>query len=1086
MASASASALAIGFAGVVPAYAVNECGVFGAGSTVNCTAPSYPTGIAYVVDNLTLNVGPTVIGTTGTPRVGVGAQNWGAGAGATTTTTVGTVSIVTTGDYGFGISSLTSGSGDAVATTSAGTSIVTNGDGGAAGIRAGATGTGNALGTNNVTTGSGFVGGDPTMPSGNHGLWVSANGGNATARNTGSITTNGTFGWGVFSATSGNGNGPYSTAIYSNTNNVASGGTQFGASIATAEAGSVITTTGSPYGIGIFATVDGWGNATATNNGTFTSSGGQSSGVVARVLYGAGDAWAQNNGSIVTTGPASPGVLAAVDQGADGDSTAVNTGNVATSGDSSSGIHAYSTGGNVFIRNSGNLTATGADSNGILMDDVATGGIYDIDVTGGTVSGGTGIGAGIRVTAVTGDVGTIDISAGATITATSGVAIVEGAGAITITSAGIINGDISTNDGNDTLYLLGGSVMTSSAINMGTGSDIVQVNAGSNITGVELFDGGDDVSIADGWIDSLSFIGQNYATNGANLINWETLTVAGGQLTILDGAITVGSDPGYGLLLTGGASLEALDALAITGNLDIGTGSTFIGTGGGAGVYSVSGNVANAGLINLQDGAVGDVFSVGGNYIGSGGRLLVDTYLGTDGSASDRLIVAGDTSGTTSLVVTNAGGPGAATLSDGILVVQVDGASNGVFQLVGDYVIQGQQAVIGGAFAYTLGKNGVVDPTDGDWYLRSQLQPVTPVDPSVPPVTPGMPVAPPGPLYQPGVPLYESYPQALLALNGLPTLQQRVGNRYWNEPAVASASVISKNGPSKNGGATNASLIEENAFWGRIEGTHTEIESDRSTSATDYSQNIWKLQAGLDGKVLENDSGKLIAGINGQYGRVTQDVTSFYGTGEISTEGYGIGATLTWYGFNGFYVDAQASATWYDSDLDSDWIGQLTDGNDGFGYAFSAEAGKRFDIGAKWTLTPQAQLVYSNVDFDTFTDPYGAIVSLDSADSLIGRLGLAAEYKDTWTSAKGDVRRLAAYGIGNLYYEFLDGTQVDVSQTGFVNEKDAVWGGIGLGGSYNWADDRFSLYGEALVASSLENFGDSYSYGGTIGLRMRW
>ncbi|MBB4402820.1 hypothetical protein GGD52_003890 [Agrobacterium tumefaciens] len=36
------------------------------------------------------------------------------------------------------------------------------------------------------------------------------------------------------------------------------------------------------------------------------------------------------------------------------------------------------------------------------------------------------------------------------------------------------------------------------------------------------------------------------------------------------------------------------------------------------------------------------------------------------------------------------------------------------------------------------------------------------------------------PLCQAGVPTYEAYPRALLGLNSLPTLQQRVGNRFWD------------------------------------------------------------------------------------------------------------------------------------------------------------------------------------------------------------------------------------------------------------------------------------------------------------------
>lgn len=116
--------------------------------------------------------------------------------------------------------------------------------------------------------------------------------------------------------------------------------------------------------------------------------------------------------------------------------------------------------------------------------------------------------------------------------------------------------------------------------------------------------------------------------------------------------------------------------------------------------------------------------------------------------------------------VVNLGGTGAPT-TDGIKIVDVGGASNGTFSLQGNYVFQGQQAVIADAYAYTLQKNGVTTPADGDWYLRSAL-----INPP--------PSAPAGPLYQPGVPLYENYAQVLLGMNSLPTMQQRVGDRYWD------------------------------------------------------------------------------------------------------------------------------------------------------------------------------------------------------------------------------------------------------------------------------------------------------------------
>ena len=38
----------------------------------------------------------------------------------------------------------------------------------------------------------------------------------------------------------------------------------------------------------------------------------------------------------------------------------------------------------------------------------------------------------------------------------------------------------------------------------------------------------------------------------------------------------------------------------------------------------------------------------------------------------------------------------------------------------------------------------------------------------------------------------------------------------------------------------------------------------------------------------------------------------------------------------------------------------------------------------------------------------------------------------------------------------------------------------------NWADDRYSVYGEALARTSLEDFGDSNVISGKLGFRVKW
>ena len=474
--------------------------------------------------------------------------------------------------------------------------------------------------------------------------------------------------------------------------------------------------------------------------------------------------------------------------------------------------------------------------------------------------------------------------------------------------------------------------------------------------------------------------------------------------------------------------------------------------------------LSNAGLVSLG-GAPGTTLTVTGDYAGAGGTLRLNTHLGGDASPTDRLVVEGGTSGGTTLAVVNRGGIGAPTV-EGIKVIDVAGASNGTFTLAGDYMLMGSPTIIAGAYGYQLHKGGVSTPGDGDWYLRSTLLP-----------TPPEPPQPPKPIYQPGVPLYEVYAQVLSQLNGLPTLQQRVGNRTWSggETTVS---------PAGEGWAA----FDRQGLWGRIEGAHNRFSPATSTSGTSFTSNLWRAQIGLDGRLIEANSGSLLAGVTAHYGEISAQVASLFGNGWIRSQGYGFGGTLTWYGQNGFYVDAQAQLTWFDSKLTSDTLSRVMNPgrNGGFGYALGLEAGRRFAIAPQLSLTPQVQLIYSAVRFDRFTDPFGAQVSLNRGESLRSRFGLSVDFEQSWRDAAGDVARSRVYGIANLTYEFLGGMRTDVSGAKLISAGERLMGGIGVGGTYSWGNGRYALYGEGTVDTSLNRFGDSYSIRGTVGLRYTW
>ncbi|MBB3594213.1 outer membrane autotransporter protein [Rhizobium sp. BK529] len=618
--------------------------------------------------------------------------------------------------------------------------------------------------------------------------------------------------------------------------------------------------------------------------------------------------------------------------------------------------------------------------------------------------------------------------------------------------------------GSSTLVKADLGTLVLSGLNTYTGGTSVQGGTLQVSADANFGDAAGGITLDGGTLHSTSSFESN---RGVTLASTGTFLTDAGTVLTLNGNLNGAggfAKTGTGTLLLNGTSSYGGATTVTEGTLQAGSAGAFspssafsVGADGTlnlAGFDQTVASLTNAGTA-MMSGRPGTTLTVTGNYEGAGGTLILNTVLGADGSATDRLVVGGNTAGNTTLRVANVGGGGAQTVN-GIKVVDVGGASNGTFSLQGDYVYKGDQAVVGGAYAYRLYKGGVSTPADGDWYLRSALT----QDPSTP-------------LYQPGVPLYEAYAGSLQTFNRLGTLQQRVGNRTWIAGGEERA---------REDGNDDSSGI-----WARFEAGHADFEPGTSTSGSDYDATTWRLQTGADGLLHENDFGRLIAGASFHYGRISSDVTSVYGNGNIDTTGIGLDGTLTWYGNAGFYVDAQAQVTWYGSDLYSTTATRsLVNDNDGMGYALGIEAGQRIALDSTWALTPQAQLTYSSVRFDDFTDPFAADVALDRSRSLVGRLGLAVEREVEWQEADGKTARSHLYGIANLYHDFADGSRAEVAGTPFTSENDPWRGGVGLGGSINWSDDKYSLYGEALASTSLQNFGNSNNVSGTVGFRVRW
>jgi fibronectin-binding autotransporter adhesin len=800
-------------------------------------------------------------------------------------------------------------------------------------------------------------------------------------------------------------------------------------------------------------------------------------------------------------------------------------------------------GGTMVINGGSNVAVYHATTSTTPLIAIArnAGNVATLTISGaGTVVNGSGTDA-LDIGNSTGE-GTLNVLAGAVLNTTSGVRQygksninVSGAGSIlnvtSINQAGAVTGTIN--------ITAGGVLNSTSAVTFGGIGNIVQVSpvtgvvsgAGSKLTtGTTLYLQRGKLSVLDGGVVEANAVAVAAATSGTVIRDFDVIVSGAGSLIDTNsfalgargrGTLTLANDgkvsigDGTSALVLGGSHVDSNATLNIGGA--VGEAATAAGTleasaitlavsadinfnhtetgyvfdipinGAGAinqvagrtifnasqagftGLTSISGGMLEVnnllgGTVNITGGTLAGTGTVGattlaaagaiapgsngigtltiaGDYTSTDGLLQIQTALGDDTSATDLLVINGNSTGTTNVRVTNLGGAGGQTVN-GIKIIDVVGTSTGTFSLLGDTEYEGQQAVIGGAYLYGL-HQGTITDADGDWYLRSILNPDDDT-----------------PVFQPAAPVIETYAAAALqAFNASESLQQRVGNRSWSDDT------------------------EGAGIWGRIEARHTSLGPDGSTTSASYAVDTWRLQAGVDGVLSQSEAGTVIAGVNLQAGTISADISSASGDGSIDGTALGLGATLTWYAENGFYLDAQGKLNWFDSTLVANRLdGALVSGNAGFGYALSFEAGQRLTLGDGWSVTPQAQLSYSDVDFESF-DSYGSTVALKSGDSLLARLGISADYETEWQDTTGEAGRTHLYGIANLSYEFLQGMATSVGADTLVNKADPLWGSVGFGGSFNWAGDALSLYGEANVGTSLNHLGDSYSLGVTAGIR---
>jgi fibronectin-binding autotransporter adhesin len=695
------------------------------------------------------------------------------------------------------------------------------------------------------------------------------------------------------------------------------------------------------------------------------------------------------------------------------------------------------------------VIATGAGS--LTVDATTDAGVVALTAAN-TFTGGTTVNSGILQLlngAALADSGALIVNASGTVQVIDGetVGALSGSGRIILQTTGaLVVGDGSdttfsgvieefeaagtfTKQGTGTLWLTGANTYTGTTtisagtLRVGAGGTTGTLGTGAVINNAALvFDRSNALTVA----NAISGSGSVRMTGTGTLILSGTNTFTGG-LTVDAGIVA----------LSGGAALA--DTNAVTVELD-------------AILRLIDsermGTLTNRGTVDLSggNGVAGTVLTINGNY-NAASDLVLDVVLGDDNSAADRLVVEGDTSGTTNVYIVNQGGTGALT-GTGILLVDVEGSSDGTFVLANaDTLLPGDElGISAGVFVYALRNLA------GDWVLQSQFQ--------------GFAVA------------YEALPSALLGLTRGTSLSQRLaGRKMMTSPKDDGLDLTA----SSKGGAAGPAM---SGAWLSVRASDRDVTPGLSATGLSYDQSAWRVQAGLDVVLSEGAGGTWVVGGSVFNGGGELQARSALGDGLIATDATGAGLTATWYGDTGFYGDLQLEYSRFESDLSASAFGELASDVRGSGRFASVEVGKTMALQNGLRLTPQAQISWAKVSMDSFTGTEGTLVSVPDQDSLQLQLGLAAER--VWTNASGAESRI--YGLANLTQEFRAATSVLIDGVALDASGPDLTAEIGIGGSIDWQQTgggMTSLYGEVTALQGLGG-GDMTGVSGTAGLRVTW
>lgn len=711
--------------------------------------------------------------------------------------------------------------------------------------------------------------------------------------------------------------------------------------------------------------------------------------------------------------------------------------------------------GTVNVSNGGQLLS----ANAVSIGNLGTGAVN-------VNSGATVSSAAVRIGSLTNSVGALTVAgAGSRWDAGSNVVAVgvSGAGTLTLSDSGELQADS---------LILGQRNAGEGVLNIGgeRGNTALTPGQLALANGIAFGDGGGEI---------------NFNHTASDYIFASTIS-GNGDVNVLSGkTILQGVNSYSGTTQIDGGELGAGAVGSFSQN------SAF--TIGNAGTLSLNGYsqqiaaLNNSGTVLFAGNSPGTNLTVTGDYDGQNGLIVFNSALGKDDSPTDRLIVEGNTSGTTRVQINNMGGSGANTLN-GIELVNVGGVSNGEFTQEG--------RIVAGAYDYHLARGEGANA--GNWYLSNEKDDSGEGNPG----DGGEGNPGDGGEGNPGDGGGEENPGDGGGDNGTP------GEGGNPEPGTGVAILRPE------GGAYAANLNAMNRMFNmKLSDRQGETRYTDNLTGEEKSTSLWIRNVG--GHSRSNDeSGQLkirsnsyalmiggdianqlgdenawhvgaLAGYGYSQSNVNSKISGYRAKGSV--QGYTTGVYGTWYGegteLSGPYLDSVLQYSWFNNYVNGEDVARENYKANGLQTAI--ETGWVFKAGQSghmaWYLKPNALIGWSGIKMDDHRESNGTRVSEEGNDNVRLKAGMRFFGEGHSSLDDGKARSFRPYIETNYIHNTqlagvrMDGQTVTQSGTRNVGEIGAGVEGL-LTDNVNLTGEFSQEIGDKGYSNSAISLGLKYTF----------